>query len=58
VKKLVGDLFKRTLRTEAVLRERLMEVAAGTEPIKPLVGFVHPNAELEVKKSAIPVVRE
>ena len=28
-----------------------MEVAAGTEPIKPLVVFVHPNEELEVKKT-------
>jgi hypothetical protein len=53
----VGDPIKSALRSETVLRERLAKVVEDTLPIKPVVVFVHPNAELEVENAAIPVVR-
>jgi len=53
----VGDPIKSALRSETVLRQQLAKVVEDTLPIKPVVVFVHPNAELEVENAAIPVVR-
>jgi hypothetical protein len=52
----VGDPIKSALRTEQALRERLAKVVEGTVPIKPLVVFVHPAAELDIEKTSIPVL--
>ena len=52
----VGDPVRSALRTEQTLRERLARVVEGTVPIKPLVVFVHPAAELDLEQTPIPVL--
>jgi hypothetical protein len=49
----VGDPIKSALRTEQTLRERLGKVVEGTVPIKPVVVFAHPAAELDIEKAPI-----
>ena len=50
----VGDPIRSALRTEQTLRERLAKVVEGTVPIKPVVVFVHPAAELDIEQSPHP----
>ncbi len=52
----VGDPIKSAMRTEKVLHGQLANVVEGTVPIKSVVVFVHPNAELDIEKPSIPVV--
>jgi len=52
----VGDPVRSALRTEQTLRGRLAKVVEGTVPIKPLVVFVHPAAELDLEQTPIPVL--
>ena len=52
----VGDPVRSALRTEQTLRERLAKVVEGTVPIKPVVVFVHPAAELDLEQTPIPVL--
>jgi len=52
----VGDPIKSALRTEQALRERIGKVVQGTVPIKPMVVFIHPAAELEIEKTPILVL--
>jgi hypothetical protein len=52
----VGNPIKSALRTEQALRERIGKVVQGTVPIKPVVVFVHPAAELEIEKAPILVL--
>jgi len=52
----VGDPIKSALRTEQTLRERLRQVVEGTVPIKPVVVFAHPAAELDIEKAPILVL--
>jgi hypothetical protein len=52
----IGDPIKSAYRSEQVLRERLEKIAAGAVPIKPIVVFIHPAAELEIDTAPIPVV--
>jgi hypothetical protein len=52
----VGDPVRSALRTEQTLRERLAKVVEGTVTIKPVVVFVHPDAELDIEQTPIPVL--
>jgi len=52
----VGDPIKSAYRSEQVLQERLGKIVDGTVPIKPIVVFVHPGAELEIESAPIPVL--
>ena len=52
----VGDPIKSALRTEQILRERLGNIVEGTVPIKPVVVFAHPAAELDIEKAPILVL--
>jgi hypothetical protein len=52
----VGDPIRTALRSEQVLQEQLAKVVERMIPIKALVVFVHPNAELDIEKPSIPVV--
>jgi hypothetical protein len=52
----VGDPIKSAYRSEQVLRERLEKVVDGSVPIKPIVVFIHPAAELEIDRAPIPVL--
>ena len=52
----VGNPIKSALRTEQALRERIGKVVEATVPIKPVVVFIHPAAELEIEKAPILVL--
>jgi len=52
----VGNPIKSALRTEQALRERIGKVVEATVPIKPVVVFIHPAAELEIGKAPILVL--
>ncbi len=52
----VGDPIKSALRTEQILRERLGKVVDATIPIKPVVVFAHPAAELDIDQAPILVL--
>jgi hypothetical protein len=52
----IGNPIKSALQTEQALRERIGKVVQGTIPIKPVVVFVHPAAELEIEKAPILVL--
>ena len=52
----LGDPIKSARLTEQVLREKIAQTSAGAVPIKPVVVFVHPNAQLELDQAPIPVV--
>ena len=57
VEERLGDPIKSAQRTEQILREWVGNIVEGTVPIKPVVVFAHPNVELEIEKTPIPVVK-
>jgi len=52
----VGDPIASAQRAERVLKERLSTVTPAVIPMKSIVVFIHPGAELEIENAPIPIL--